>query len=1161
VHAASHGSALPPELTARLRAAAGGLEVTLFSLLLAAFAVLLHRLSDERDLLVGVPAAGRTPRWTSGLVGYFVQPVAVRLRLAAARSFAAWTRRVQQALGQALAGAEYPLLRLMERLEVERDAGRAALFQVLVSPLEATGAVPPGLAPLALGETGGRLPFADLGLDSLRLDERRSEFDLTLMLAEVGGSLRLSLVFNTELFDAATAARWSRHLVALVESAAADLELPVGSLPLLRPAERLHLLVEWSDTAAAWEAGAAVPLRFLARARGAPEAAALVFGDEWLSYGEVARRSQRLASRLRRGGLGPETCVGVSLEHQPELVVALLGSLAAGCAYVPLDPAFPPQRLAFIAADAGLHVVLTGARQHRSVAALPVACLPVATAPGDEPAAPAGEAPSRPPAAVHPENLAYVIYTSGSTGRPKGVQVPHGALSNLLRSVAVRPGFGSRGVLLALTTPSFDIAAVELFLPLLEGGRVVLGGPELARDPQALAAAGERCAASLVQATPATWRALVEAGWNGGRELVLFSTGEALPADLAPRLLARCGSLWNLYGPTETTIWSTVQRLAAPTIPVPIGRPVANTRIQLLDRELRPVPIGRPGELYVGGRGLARGYLGRPALTAGSFLPDPFGPRGGDRLYRTRDVGRWRPDGELEYLGRSDHQVKLRGYRIELGELEVALAQAPAVRQAAVAVVGQGAEALLVAYLVTEGEGPLAIEELRANLAARLPEYMIPVRWVRLAELPKTPNRKLDRRALPAPPAEQEAGDGSFIEPSTVAESRLAGLFAELLGLRRVGAEDDFFRAGGHSLLATRLAARIRQEFAVELPLSAVFDCPTPRRLAALLAAAPAGAAAPIPAAGRRFGEPIVASSAQQRLWYLSQLDPADPTYNMFGAVEIRGPLRLRALAAALAEIGRRHEVLRTRLVAMEGRAFQVVEAAAPAPLPVVDLSRLPATRRRRTLHGLCGATAERPFDLGRAPLLRRLVARAGKPENWLLFCLHHAVADGWSLGVLFGELEILYQAFSTGRRSPLAALPLQYGDFALWQQAGAEPKIERSLAFWRERLAGATTVLELPLDRSRSALRRHRGTLQGVRLPAPAVAALRQLAARQGATLFALVTGALAALLGRYGGVDDVVVGTPVANRERAELHGRPDRLLHQPPCPAVRPRRRPRL
>jgi amino acid adenylation domain-containing protein len=736
-----------------------------------------------------------------------------------------------------------------------------------------------------------------------------------------------------------------------------------------------------------------------------------------------------------------------------------------------------------------------------------------------------------------------VLYTSGSTGRPKGVQISHGALANLLRAMRERPGLGAADRLLAVTPVSFDISGLELYLPLSAGAELVLASRKTATDGARLLAALAESGATVLQATPATWRLLLAAGWNATPDLRAWCGGEALPPELAAEMVARAGEVWNLYGPTETTVWSAASRVEAGGA-VTLGSPVAATSIHLVDRSLRPVPPGAAGELVIGGAGLARGYRGRSDWTAERFVPDPFEDRG-SRLYRTGDLARRRASGELEFLGRLDHQVKVRGYRIELGEIEAVLARHPAVRQA---VVVPREEARLVAFWTSEGltEAP-SFESFRSFLRERLPDYMIPAAFVHLEVLPLTPAGKVDRKALGRL---ELKGDltSTFEAPRTALEETLAEIWRSVLRTGRVGRGDDFFDLGGHSLLATQVVSRLRVLLGVDMPLRALFEAPTlgsfaervHRQMRREDGSSALSAVPPLTAAPELRGQPASLSFAQQRLWFLEQLERGTAAYNIPVALRLAGALDPAALEAAFTEVLRRHDALRTTFQAAGEEPLQTVAAPAPFDLPLVDLSALERgseAEARRLLQ----QESRRPFDLAAGPLFRPVLIRLGPDEHALSATIHHIVSDGWSAGVMIRELVALYAAAREGRPSLLPELPLQYADFARWQRRwlATEEALSIELAFWREQLRDLPPRLDLPLDRARGAIQSPRG----VRLPAGVgevtAHALRALARAEGATLYMVLLAAFQALLGRLSGQTDLAVGAPVAGRTRVELEG----------------------
>ncbi|HEU4562389.1 MAG TPA: amino acid adenylation domain-containing protein, partial [Longimicrobium sp.] len=951
------------------------------------------------------------------------------------------------------------------------------------------------------------------------------------------GGIGGSLAYSTELFERGTARRLLAQLERVLEQVAADPGVRLSRVSLVDPGERRLLVEEWNRTARPFPRGVCIHERFQARVREQPGAPALAWAGLQLSYGELDARANRLAHHLARCGVGPESRVGVLLERGPELIVSLLAILKAGGCYVPLDPDYPAERVALMVADAGVGVVVTGsgfAPVAREAGARAV-CLDAEA--GEIASAPAGA----PAGGAVPDNLAYIVYTSGSTGRPKGVMVAHRHVVQLVcETDYVRLGPGDR--VAQASSASFDALAFEAWGALLNGATLVGIGRDVLLSPAALAGTLRRERITTLYQTTALLNQLSreQPGLFAPLREVLFG-GQAADADSVRRILAAGGPrrLLHMYGPTETTAWCSwqqVEGVAEGALTVSVGRATRNQRIYLLDAGLRPVPFGAPGEAYVGGAGVVRGYLERPALTAERFLPDPFTAMPGARMYRTGDRLRWSADGRLEFIGRVDEQVKIRGFRIEPGEIEAVLSAHAEVREARV-VVREDApgETRLVAYVVGQAD----TEAMRGHLRLSLPEYMVPAAFVALDRLPLTPNGKLDVKALPAPG--HELAENRHLAPRTPVEEVLAGIWAEVLGLERVGVEDDFFERGGHSLLAMRVLSRVRDVFGVELPVRAIFDGPTVAQTAERveeIRRAELPLLPPVVPVKRTRPPPL--SFAQERLWLVDQLEGAGALYNVPVARRLAGALDVEALGRALGEVVRRHEVLRTVFREVEGALEQVITPFSGFALPLADLSHLVEADRETEVMRLAAEDAARPFDLLVGPLFRARVLRLGAEEHVLLIGMHHVASDGWSLGVLFRELSALYGAFREGRASPLPELGVQYADYAVWHRAHLSgPTLERHLAWWRARLAGAPELLELPTDHPRPAARTYHGAYERADLPAGLLERLRALGQREGATLYMVLLAAFQVLLSRYGGGDDVVVGSPIAGRNRRELEG----------------------
>ncbi len=808
---------LPRQLGPGLRALSRSEGATLFMTLLAAFQALLARYTGQDDIVVGSPIAGRTRMETEGLIGFFVNTLVLRTDLSGDPTFRELLRRVREVAFGAYDHQDLPFERLVEELQPERRLSHSALLQVMFTLQNAPAPIP---------------RLAGLEVEPEPIERGVAKFDLSLFLRDDVEGLRALLEYNTDLFDAGTMARLLGHFRTLLEGIVTDPDRRLSELPLLTEPERHQALVEWNATDAAPPRETTVHGLFEAQVARTPDAIAVMFEGDALSYRELDRRANRLARLLQARGVGPEVPVGLCVERSLEMLVGLLAILKAGGAYLPLEPAYPRERLELMLADAAVPVLVT---QRELLAALPRGtAAAVCVDAEDAGPAPGSQAPVD--SDVTGEQLAYVIYTSGTTGRPKGVQITHRAAVNLFTSLAGLLELDSHDTMFAVSTLTFDVATFELLFPLIVGARVAIAPREITMDGRLLSAAMVRAGATAMHATPATWRLLVESGWTGAPLRKAFSGGEALPASLAEELLARGLPLWDLYGPTETTMCSAGAPVRA-GVPLWLGNLFANTRLYLLDRHLMPVPVGVPGELYIAGAGLARGYLGRPGLTADRFPPDPFSQAPGARMYRTGDVMRRRPDGGLEFLGRTDHQVKLRGFRIELGEIEAVLTRHPAVRQVVVlAREDWPGDKRLVAYVLPAAGAAPAIGELRDHLRRKLPDYMVPSAFVLLSGFPRTSSGKVDRSALPAPDHQPHAAS-TYVAPRSALERLLAGICTEVLGVERMGANDDFFALGGHSLLATRVIARLEANLGVEVPVRLLFEAPTVAGLAGRIVA------------------------------------------------------------------------------------------------------------------------------------------------------------------------------------------------------------------------------------------------------------------------------------------------------------------------------------
>src|SRR5215212_3099852 len=935
--------------------------VTVFMTLLAAFKVLLYRYTGQADIVVGSPIAGRTRAEVESLIGFFVNTLVLRTDLSGSPGFRELLGRVRETALGAYAHQDVPFEKLVEELQPERDLSRSPLFQVMFALQNAPQE---------------SLRLEGLTLSYLKIESGVAKFDLSLFMADSSEGIKGALEYNTDLFERETVERLLGHFRILLEAIVREPQRAITELPLLSEAERQQLLVEWNETdvEAGWNS--CIHHLFEEQVARTPSATALVFEDERLTYAELNQRANQLAHHLQTLGVGPEVLVGILMERSVEMVVSLLAVLKAGGAYVPLDPQYPAERVAFMLADTSAPVLLT---QQRLLASLPaheaqVICVDQLDQDGESTANPESE--------VSSANLAYVIYTSGSTGRPKGVAIAHRSASLLLHWAERTFSRAELAVTLASTSICFDLSIFELFVPLSCGGRVVL--VENALGLREVSAEG----ITLVNTVPSAMAELVRSESVPETVRVVNLAGEALGRRLVEQVYeTTCAeAVWDLYGPTEDTVYSTAALLQRGAERVTIGRAIAGTQVYVLDEELEAVPVGVAGELYIGGAGLARGYLGRAELTAERFIADPFGGAGG-RLYRTGDLVRFLADGSLEYLGRRDEQVKVRGFRIELGEIEAALQSQRDVKEAVVTVREDvPGEKRLVAYVV----GNLATNELRAHLKQRLPEYMVPSTFIFLEELPLTPNGKVNRKALPAP--ETDLSATSYIAPRTPVEEILCGIWAEVLGVKGVGVDANFFEVGGHSLKATQVISRIRESFQVELPLRTIFEAPTIELLAASVERALGAGTQRESLALRavpREGS-VGLSFAQQRLWFLNELEPESTAYNIVRALRLRGALNVAALKAALTEIVRRHEVLRTRFEVKAEQPVQVISNETNFSVSYISITEAEVRR-------FIESEVDQPFDLQTGSLFRASLLRVHSEEHVLVLATHHIISDGWS--------------------------------------------------------------------------------------------------------------------------------------------------------------------
>ncbi len=1114
-------------------------DVTVSMVLQSVLVVLLHRLGAGEDIPVGSPIAGRTDEALADLVGFFVNTWVLRVAVDSAMSFSEVLAQVKRKALAAYVNQDAPFELLVELLNPVRSPAHHPLFQVM----------------LAYQNT----VMPDLDFDGLRarwVDTpiATSRFDLFFNIVEPGdpaGPVAGLVEYATDLFDRETVQMLVARFLRVLGHVVADPGVVVGRVAVLDEVERELVLSGWNDTAMVL-ADKTIPELFAERVRSAPDAVAVVCGEVSLTYQQLDIRSDRLAHALVTHGIGADCVVAVALPRSAAFIVALLAVSKAGGAYLPVDPGYPRDRLEFILDDAAPALVITDRAIAKTLPSTAVQQVLIEECQGIAARDDVGSGLDG-AVALHPDNVAYVIYTSGSTGIPKGVAVTHRNVVSLVEGSDQWASFGRDDVWAWCHSQAFDFSTWEIWCALLHASKLIVVPREVVRSPDELWQLVVAEKITVLNQTPAAFYALTETVTEAATDesalrTVIFGGERLDPARLSSWLSAARSdgpTLVNMFGITEITVHATQRELVAGDCEVdesPIGSPLANMRLYVLGVGLEPVAVGVVGELYVAGVQLARGYWGRAGLTASRFVADPFGVSGG-RLYRTGDLVRWGVDGELRFVGRVDDQVKVRGFRIEPGEVEAALLSHPSVSQAVVvARDAAGVGAQLVAYVVAgEDCSPLDSGVLRRFVGGRLPEFMVPSAVVVLEELPLTANGKVDRRALPEP-CRPGAGEG-HTAPRTELESALCALVTDVLGASRVGIDDSFFDLGGHSLSAVRLIGRVRDTLGVELGVGALFDSPTVRDLAQRVDDARRTAGfrpqdGPIPV---RDGVATALSFAQQRLWYVDQLDPGGPDYVMPFALRIRGTLDPKAFSAACTKLVERHQTLRARFVVDEdGDPVQVVDPVWQVDVPVVDLSdRADPEERERMAHEWSRHEAGRGFDLEAGRLFRVTMLRMGEDDHLVVLSMHHIAGDGWSIGVLTRDLRACYEAELTGGPSGLPELPVRYSDFAVWQQESMTGAVLDGLVtYWREQLAGLT-VMELPTDRPRLAERTGAGDAVSFTLEAGLVEQLGTVAASANATLFMVCLAALQTVLSQWSGHDDVAVGTPVAGRDRPELDG----------------------
>ncbi|HXQ69287.1 MAG TPA: amino acid adenylation domain-containing protein, partial [Pyrinomonadaceae bacterium] len=1107
-----HHFELSRELSEQLNALSRREGVTLFMTLLAAYQTLLHRYTNQTDIVVGTPIANRARGETEALIGFFVNMLVMRADVSGDPTFRELLEQIKEVSLGAYAHQDVPFEKLVEELQPERSLSHSPLFQVEFV-----------LQNMPVPE----LKLSGLTLKSINLNVDTTHFDLSLIMQEAEDGLKGWVQYNTGLFDGSTIQRMCEHFTTLLDAIVSTPELRVSQVPLLSASESAQLLDLARGPAIDYPRELTIHEAFEQQKAATPRQIAVVSDLEQLTYEELDQRAAALAARLRGLGVQPEAIVGVMLERSVEMIVSLLAILKAGGAYLPLDSELPADRLAFMLDDANVQVLLT---QEHLVAKLPMWATNTRQVVLIDPYGMYlnAETDERVESGATAANLAYVIYTSGSTGQPKAVMVQHRSPINLLQGLkhTVYAQHSASKLRASLNAPlSFDASVQQLIL-LLEGYTLYIVPNHIRADGRALLDFLAEHKIDVFDCTPSQLGLLLSAGLlqeGLARPSRYLVAGEAMEAPMWQTLAQSSdAAFFNIYGPTECTVDTTGTQVTIDTAIPHIGTPLANTQVYLLDRIGEPVPTGVAGEICIGGEGLARGYLNRADLTAERFVPNRFSVEPGARLYRTGDLARYSPDGKLQYVGRLDHQVKVRGFRIELGEIENGLLQHASIKESVVVVREDDGDKRIVSYVVFEEGSEVTSEEIKDHLRAQLPDYMVPQVIVTLEAIPLTRNGKVDRRALPAPDSRARDIATDYVAPATPVEEMVAGIWSELFGIEHIGVNDNFFELGGHSLLATQVVARVEEVLSVKLPLRDFFEATSIRALARLIESAlreERSLSAPPITRVEREGAQLPLSFAQQRLWLSDQLAPGTSIYNVPSAMRLQGRLHVAAIEQSLAELEKRHEVLRTTFTTgSDGQQVQVIHPPREEVLTQIDLSALSELERQYKVHQFVIEETETSFDLTNGPVWRARLLRLSDEEHILLVTMHHIVSDGWSIGIMMREVATLYAALSLRETPELPELPIQYADYSTWQRAWLQNEtLEEHLSYWLKQFAVMPRELDLPTDFERPAVRTYRGASQPVIVSKHLTAMLKDLSRREGVTLFMTLLAGFNLLLHRY--------------------------------------------
>ncbi|MDZ7963729.1 MAG: amino acid adenylation domain-containing protein [Nostoc sp. DedSLP03] len=1115
---------IDPDVVVKIEELVSHYDTLLPTFLLSCWQILLWHLSKESEIIIGTSFNGRTDEEFKGALGLFAKYLPLHFYLDSNFKFTEVLEQVQLVQNDAYDWQEC--------FAWEQILGTDAKYTLLP------------FFPFCFDfeELSTNCSCDEICFSIYKQYTCFDRFKLKLLFVRKNDSLIAELHYDSDIFCREDIKRLIGQFQTLLESVIENPQAALRKLDIIDSVERHQLLVEFNNTKTDYPQHKCLHELFEAQVERTPKNIAVVFEKEQLTYSELNAKANQLAHHLRKLGVGKEALVAICVERSLEMIIALLGVLKAGGTYLPVDPMYPKERVAFMLSDAQTSVLLT---QQRLLKSLPEQGTQIVCLDTDWESIAQESEENLCRNGIQPDNLAYVIYTSGSTGKPKGVMISHSSICNHMFWMQSTFPLTKEDKLLQKTPFSFDASVWEFYAPLLIGAQLIVARPGGHQDSAYIVKAITDQKITVLQLVPTLLRMLLEQeGIENCKSLKrIFCGGEVLPVALQERLFVNLDvELHNLYGPTEAcidaTFWTCKRGMHQQS--VPIGRPISNTQVYILDSNLQPVPIGVPGELYIGGAGLARGYLNRPDLTKEKFIPNPFNDESGMRLYKTGDLAYYRNNGTIEYICRTDNQVKIRGFRIELAEIEAVLSSHPQIQQAVViATEDTFSNKKLVAYVVSEQE-TLSNHQLREFLQQRLPAYMMPSAFVSLDTLPLTPNGKIDRLALPAPDGDIER-EREYVVPRTPSEEIIADIFALVLGIETVGIHDNFFELGGHSLLATQLISRLRQSFEVEIPLQAVFATPSVAQLdqtIAQLRTEEQSLNLPLIERIAPDTEKIPLSFAQERLWFLDQLEPDSAAYNMPAAVRIEGKLQPTSFQRSISEIIRRHEVLRTNFVKQDGEAIQIIHPATDWKMTTIDLQALPANQQETEIKSLATTEAAKPFNLATDSLIRGTLLALSDSEHVLLLTMHHIVSDGWSIGVFIQEIATLYYAFVEGKPSPLPELPIQYADFAVWQRQWLQgEELQNQLNYWQKQLAGAPALLELTTDYPRPAVQTFRGASQSLHLSKTLTEGIKTLSHQEGVTLFVTLFATFTCLLYYYTGQEDIVVGTAVANRNRTEV------------------------